>query len=52
MKLTHQIKTAVAFAFLAPIGTREALREYDPDLHSLVNETMANDGRVDWRLKS
>lgn len=33
-----------------PINTREALKDYDPDLHALVNETMAYDGRVDWRF--
>jgi hypothetical protein len=32
-----------------PIDTREALKEYDPDLFALVNETMAYDGHVDWR---
>src|SRR5207302_8586178 len=32
-----------------PIATREALKEYDPDLFALVNETMAYDGHVDWR---
>ena len=32
-----------------PIRTREALRSYDPKLFELVNETMAYDGRVDWR---
>jgi hypothetical protein len=32
-----------------PINTREALKEYDPDLYALVNETMAYDGHVDWR---
>ena len=34
-----------------PINTREALKAYDPDLFSLVNETMAYDGHVDWRYK-
>ncbi len=33
-----------------PINTREALKDYDPDLFSLVNETMAYDGHVDWRF--
>jgi alpha-glucosidase len=33
-----------------PIQTREALKEYDPDLYAIVNETMAYDGHVDWRL--
>jgi alpha-glucosidase len=32
-----------------PIATREALREYDPDLFALVEETMAYKGKVDWR---
>ena len=32
-----------------PISTREALKDYDPDLHALVNLTMAYDGHVDWR---
>jgi len=32
-----------------PIATREALKEYDPDLYALVNETLAYDGHVDWR---
>ena len=35
-----------------PITTREALKEYDPDLFSLVDETMAYKGRVDWRYAS
>ena len=34
-----------------PITTREALKSYDPDLFALVNETMAYDGHVDWRLQ-
>ncbi len=34
-----------------PIDTREALRAYDPGLHSLVHETMAYQGHVDWRHK-
>ncbi|HTL17020.1 MAG TPA: hypothetical protein VL793_07275, partial [Patescibacteria group bacterium] len=34
-----------------PISTRESLKEYDPELYSLVNETMAYDGHVDWRYK-
>ena len=34
-----------------PISTRETLKEYDPDLYSLVNETMAYDGHVDWRYR-
>jgi hypothetical protein len=32
-----------------PINTREKLKAYDPDLYTLVNETMAYDGKVDWR---
>lgn len=32
-----------------PIARRELLKEYDPDLFALVNETMAYDGHVDWR---
>jgi len=32
-----------------PITTREALREYDPNLFALVDETMAYKGKVDWR---
>ena len=36
---------------LHPINTREALKDYDPDLFALVNETMAYDGHVDWRFK-
>jgi hypothetical protein len=35
-----------------PITTRELLKEYDPDLYALVNETMAYDGHVDWRYSS
>lgn len=31
------------------IRTREVLKEHDPDLYTLVNETMAYDGHVDWR---
>jgi alpha-glucosidase len=34
-----------------PIRTREALRDYDPDLHALVNETMAYTGHADWRYR-
>ena len=33
-----------------PINTRELLREYDADLFALVHETMAYQGKVDWRL--
>jgi hypothetical protein len=32
-------------------ATREALKEYDPELFALVHETMAYEGREDWRLK-
>ena len=32
-----------------PIGTREALEQYDAELFALVEETMAYTGRVDWR---
>lgn len=32
------------------ISTREALRQYDPQLFDLINQTMAYDGHVDWRL--
>ncbi len=34
------------------IATRELLKEYDPDLFALVNETFAYDGHVDWRYTS
>ena len=34
-----------------PITTREALREYDPELYALVHETMAYGGQVDWRYQ-
>lgn len=33
------------------ITSREALREYDPELAALVHESFAYDGRVDWRLR-
>jgi hypothetical protein len=33
-----------------PIATRELLRDYDPDLYALVHETMAYEGKVDWRF--
>ncbi len=33
-----------------PIRTRELLKDYDPGLCALVNETMAYDGHVDWRF--
>ena len=32
-----------------PITTRELLQSYDPGLYALVDETLAYDGRVDWR---
>jgi len=35
-----------------PIATRELLKEYDPDLYALINETFAYDGHVDWRYVS
>ena len=31
------------------IATRELLKDYDPDLFALINETFAYDGHVDWR---
>ena len=31
------------------IATRELLKDYDPDLFALVNETFAYDGHSDWR---
>ena len=34
-----------------PITTREKLEEYDPDLFGLVDETMAYNGKVDWRYR-
>jgi len=34
-----------------PISTREALKEYYPELYALVNQTMAYDGHEDWRLR-
>ena len=36
----------------APITTREELKDYDPDLFELVDETMAYNGKVDWRYLS
>jgi len=30
---------------------REALKAYDPELYALVHETMAYEGREDWRLR-
>ena len=34
-----------------PITTREKLAEYDPELFALVHETMAYNGKVDWRYQ-
>lgn len=34
------------------VATREALRDYDGALYSLVHETMAYEGRQDWRYAS
>jgi hypothetical protein len=34
-----------------PITTREELRAYDPELFTLVDETMLYDGRQDWRYQ-
>jgi len=34
-----------------PITTRESLRDYDPGLFALVEETMAYKGKVDWRYR-
>jgi hypothetical protein len=34
-----------------PINTREALKQYDPGLFGLVDETMAYGGKVDWRYQ-
>jgi hypothetical protein len=33
------------------VNTRESLAAYDPDLFSLVDETMAYNGKVDWRYR-
>lgn len=33
-----------------PINSRELLKSYDPELFALVNETMAYEGKVDWRV--
>lgn len=32
-----------------PITTREQLKVYDPELYELVHDTMAYNGKVDWR---
>ena len=34
-----------------PIATRESLKQYDPGLFALVEETMAYKGKVDWRYR-
>jgi len=34
-----------------PIATRETLEQYDPGLFALVQETMAYQGKVDWRYR-
>ena len=34
-----------------PVATREELRAYDPGLFTLIEETMAYRGKVDWRLR-
>jgi hypothetical protein len=34
------------------IDTREKLKEYDPGLFALVNETMAYETQVDWRYRT
>ena len=34
-----------------PIITRELLKAYDPELFALVDETMAFQEKVDWRVK-
>jgi len=34
-----------------PITTRAALRAYDPDLFTMVDETMAYKEHVDWRFE-
>ena len=34
-----------------PINTRELLKQYDPGLFALVDETMAYNGKVDWRYR-
>ena len=31
-------------------ATRESLKEYDPELFQLVNDTMAYEGHADWRF--
>jgi alpha-glucosidase len=34
-----------------PIATRETLKQYDPGLFALVEETMGYKGKVDWRYR-
>ena len=34
-----------------PISTRQTLKQYDPGLFALVEETMAYKGKVDWRCR-
>jgi len=34
-----------------PIATRETLKQYDPGLFTIVEETMAYKGKVDWRYQ-
>jgi hypothetical protein len=34
-----------------PITRREMLKQYDPVLYALVDETMAYGGKVDWRRR-
>ncbi len=38
--------------FRSTVDTREKLKEYDPDLFAFVNETMAYEGKVDWRYET
>jgi hypothetical protein len=33
-----------------PISSREALANYDPELHVLVHETFGHGGKLDWRF--
>jgi hypothetical protein len=40
---------AAPLDFRTPVNTRELLKEYDPGLFALVNETMAYEKKVDWR---
>jgi hypothetical protein len=43
-------QTPVPIGASHAICTREALKAYDPELFALVNETMAYQGHIDWRL--